>query len=471
MALVTLFVLAFAASSVFYYVANRYQTAFQSNSWNEALIVAESGVDTAMQALNASASSPSTAWTGWTPSDGTTFPKTYKSTLPAHIGDGNNKMYVSVTVDNSITDSSGYVWPRITSAGTTEVPGLPRVGYAPAVLSLAGTKNHFNILRRIAMKSDVTGGALHLPQTTRTIQVVSKPLPTSIFKKSVVVKGAMSMSGGAYTDSFDSSNPAMSTNGQYDQTKRQKHGDIASNASGNLSNLRSSYVYGNAYSNGGTIQNTQNVQGTVYNNFATTITSVSNPSFSGVPISTTVDVSGSNTQTLTAGTSAAPTNYILSKLSASGNGIVILAPPSPNQDSYINIWVTGDITTSGNGYIQQLKGVHATIWVDGKVTVSGNAFDNENNTASYLTVNGVTPSNGSTNSYTVSGNGTFIGVVNAPSYNLTLSGNGDFMGSFIMNTMTISGNAGFHYDQALGSASGANSLSYEFASWVEDVGH
>src|SRR5579862_88799 len=96
MALVTLLVLAFTAASVFYFIANRYQAAFQSSSWNEALMVAESGVDTGMQALNASASSPSTAWAAWTPSDATTFPKTYRQALTPHSGRGNNRMYVLV---------------------------------------------------------------------------------------------------------------------------------------------------------------------------------------------------------------------------------------------------------------------------------------------------------------------------------------------------------------------------------------
>ena len=470
MALVTLLVLALTSSTVFYFIANRYQAAFQSASWNEALIVAESGVDTALQAYNTSTASPSTAWAGWTPSDATTFPKTYSGVLPAHAGSGNNKMYISVTVDKTLTDSSGNIWPRITSSGTTEVPGLPRVGYAASVLSLTGVKNHNNMLRKIAMKSDVTGGALHLPQVTRTVQVVGRPLATGIFKRAVVTKNSMTMSGGAYTDSFDSTNSAKSTNGQYDQTKRQSHGDVATNITGNSSNLQSSYVYGNAWSNGGTIQNTSNVQGKVYNNFSTTISSVSDPSFSSFVSSPNTINNPNAPVTLTAGTSAAPTNYILSQLTVSNSANpLILAPPVAGQSSYINIWVKGDMTTSGSGYILQQQGVHATFWVDGKVTVSGSAINNTNGMASYLTVNGVTAANGSTNTYTVSGSGTFIGVVNAPSYAFTLSGSGDFSGAFIMYSMNISGAAGFHYDESLAGNSGSNGLSYEIASWVENV--
>ena len=468
-ALLTIFILSFAAAAVFYFVANRYTTAYQSSSWNEAETVAESGIDLAMQALNLSATSPSTAWAGWTPSDGTTFPKTYKGVLPPHAGGGNNKMYISVTVDTALSDASGNAWPRITSSGTAEVPGLKRVGYAAAVLSLTGVKNHKNILRKIAFTGDVTRGALHLPQATRTVQVVARPLATGIFKRSLVAENSISMSGGAYTDSFDSTNPAMSTNGQYDSSKRQSHGDVASNISGNSSNLNNSSVYGNAWSNGGAIKNTAGVTGKVYNNFSTTIGAVAAPFFSTMVSSpTAVDANGSGTTTLTAGTQAAPANYKLSEINVSGNGVLVLAPPSPGQDSYMNIWVTGDISTSGNGYIQQLAGVHANIYVAGNVSVSGNAFDNENNRAAYLTLNGITPTSG-TNTLTVSGNGSFIGVVNAPAFALTISGNASFMGAVIVYSATISGNGGFHYDQSLGGSTGSNGLNYEMASWTENI--
>jgi type II secretory pathway pseudopilin PulG len=91
MALITIAILAFAAASVFYYITNRSQTSANAGSWQEALVVAESGTDMAMSALNASVKNPGTAWTAWTPSDATTFPKTYTGVLPAHAGEGNKE--------------------------------------------------------------------------------------------------------------------------------------------------------------------------------------------------------------------------------------------------------------------------------------------------------------------------------------------------------------------------------------------
>jgi len=114
------------------------------------------------------------------------------------------------------------------------------------------------------------------------------------------------------TEYTDSSNPAVSTNGQYDPTKRQKHGDIATSSRGNNSNLMKSYVYGNASCNSGVIQDTENVQGVVYNNFFTAVAPVSDPTWTNINTGVTSINNRNAPVTLTAGTQAAPANYKLS---------------------------------------------------------------------------------------------------------------------------------------------------------------
>jgi Tfp pilus assembly protein PilX len=470
MALITIAVLAFAAASVFYYITNRNQTSANAGSWQEALMVAESGTDMAMSALNASVKSPGTAWAAWTPSDATTFPKTYTGVLPAHTGEGNNKMYVSVKIDNTIKDGSGQVWYRIRSSGSTEIPGPKRVAYAPSQLSASGKKNHANFLRKVAYKNDATGGALHLPQTTRTVEMIAQPVSARVFSKALVVQKSIALAGSSSTDSFDSTDPTKSTNGQYDPSKRQNHGDVASNSSGNISDLGNNNVYGNASSNAGVLQNTQNVHGTVYNNYSTTIAPVAEPTFAYYTPGPSTISNLAAPLTLLAGTQAAPTNYKISTLDLSGTSKqLIFAPPVPGQESYVNVWVTGDITMGGSGFIQQMPGVHVTVYVNGNVNVTGSSFDNENGRAAYLTINGITPADGSTRTFTVTGNGTFIGVVNAPSYALTIWGSGDFMGALVMLSANLGGSAGYHYDESLGSVTSGNNPGYKMASWIEDI--
>ncbi len=463
MALATIAVVSFAAASVFYIIGNRYQTTFHSASWQEALVVAESGGDTALASLN------SGDWSLWTTNSTdpkNPYPKTYSATIPSHTGEGNQKMYVSVTVDNSFTGANG--WYRIRSKGTVELPGLKRTGYEPTVFSSDGKKNHHNLLRKLSMNHDVTSGALHTPQVTRSVELLAQPVTSGLYARALLAKYQIVMSGGAYTDSFDSGDPNKSTNGQYDQTKRQKHGDIATNITGDSSNLMSSYVYGNASSNTGQIQNTQNVQGTVYNNFSTTIPDVKAPSFTSYDPTITTINNPKAAVTLTGGSQSAPANYILSTITVSNSANPLILSPNTNGDGYINIYVTGKLTTSGSGYIKQLPGTHVTIWVADDVTVSGSAFLNQTGNAANLMIYGITPTDGSTNKYTVSGDATFIGVVNAPAYALTISGGGNYMGAIIAYNATISGAAGFHYDEALGRLGGQGS-GFKVASWLEDI--
>jgi hypothetical protein len=468
MALITIAVVSFSAASVLYMVNNRNQSSANSGSWQEALSVAESGSDLAMTSLNASLASPATAWTGWTPSDAATFPKTYKGSLPAHTGEGNNKMYTLVTIDSPLRDTAGNPWYRIRSTGTTEIPGLRRVGYNPTLLSTTGAKHHGNFLRKIAYNSDATGGALHTPQTSRTIEVIAQPVSTGLFSHAVLVEKSITLNGGAFTDSYDPTDPAKSTNGQYDAAKRQGHGSIASNSNGSLSKLNKMYVYGNASSNAGAMVDTQNVQGTLYNNYSTSVAAVSDPTFSS---STVASINNPKYGvTLTGGTATSPANYVVSNLTVSKSAApLILAPAVTGQESYINIWVQGPLNVSGSGYIQQLPGVHVTFWVDGNISFGGTAFDNENTSASYLMINGVTPASGPAPTININGNASFVGVVNAPAYNLNISGGGNFSGAFIVQSATLNGKGGFHYDESLGSLAGGGGHGYKMASWVEDI--
>ena len=453
------------AAAMLYRVSSRHATSYQSLGWNEALSSAEAGADLALLSLNNSLSDPATAWAAWTPSDASTFPKTYVPTIPNHSGEGNTKVYAKVVVDQGV----GGGWLRVRSTGVAELPGRALDGIESARTDTNGVKNHRSMLRKASYMTDNTGGMLHLPQVARTIEVLAAPSAGKPYVRALTVKNTITMSGGSYTDSFDSNNPAYSTASQYDATKRQSHGDIATNTSGSLSNIGSSFVYGDASSNGGTLPNTSNVQGTVTNNFQTTIPDITAPVLPNVQMTPTIVKNTS--AVLAAGTAASPKSYILSELTIGGGNVVVLTNPTPGTDAYINIYVTGNngITVSGSSFIQQQPGVHATIYAAGKMTFSGGGVLNQNNVASYLQVFGITPVSG-TQTLTVSGSAAFVGVLNAPAYAMTISGSAAFIGAAIGNSVNISGSGGFHYDQALSSVSGPGTpTSYTYSSWVEDI--
>jgi Tfp pilus assembly protein PilX len=468
--LLVIAVMSMLAAATIYRVSSRHAASYQSVAWNEAMSSAEAGADLALLAMNNSISSPSTAWTGWTPSDATTFPKTYTPSIPSHSGEGNTKVFAKVVVDNNV--ASG--WMRVRSTGVAELSsrisnGLGS-GLEGAVRSTAGTKNHRAVLRKPRFFTDITGGALHLPQITRTIEVMAVQAKTSPYMRGLTMKNTVTMSGSSAIDSFDSSKPAYSTNGQYDPAKRLQHGDVASNSSGNLSDLKNSWVYGNASSNGGTIQNTGHVQGTVTNNFQATIPDIAKPVWTTIQSTPTTINNPSGPVTLTGGPAGSPVNYKLSTLTISNQSkALILDTHAAGEESYINIWVTGKTTISGSGYIEQMPGVHVTIYNEDDVTISGNGYLNDSNTASYLEIFGVTPSSG-TQKLTVSGNGTFIGLLNAPAFDTTISGSGAFIGAAIVRSVVISGSGDFHYDEALNSHSGTGiPAGYYYASWAEDI--
>ncbi len=139
-------------------------------------------------------------------------------------------------------------------------------------------------------------------------------------------------------------------------------------------------------------------------------------------------------------------------------------------DGYIGCQILGD---RQNDDLRQRPNraerltVHATYYVDDDISVSGNAYNNQSGLAANVVLDGV----GTNNSATISGNGTWIGVVNAPGFDVTISGNGSYVGALIGNTLTISGNASFHYDQALNANSTTTAAigNYAFASWFEDT--
>jgi len=61
-------------------------------------------------------------------------------------------------------------------------------------------------------------------------------------------------------------------------------------------------------------------------------------------------------------------------------------------------------------------------------------------------------------------------VINTPGFDVRDSGNGSFNGALIGNSLTVTGNANFHYDEALGkNTAGLAVGNYAFASWFEDT--
>src|SRR5260370_2092379 len=299
------------------------------------------------------------------------------------------------------------------------------------------------------------------------------------------------MRGNGFIDSFDSSNSLYSTNGQYVQAKRESHGDVGILDSTGSSLANGTYLYGSVTYSGPAVQNTQNVQGTISTPFNVNVPEVSTPNWVSGSYSTSLPAAQSNVITISGnpnaspptGTKTKPLRYKVSSIVLSGQQkINIQSPVDPvthlplSGYDNVQLWITAAdgatnyLSTSGNNARITLDtNASAQFWVQGNISLTGQSIVNGNGYAANLIINGVTPTDGSIPTAYISGQGNFIGVLDAPEFNTTYAGNGDVMGAIIARTLTIQGNGSFHYDQALSQLiQSLEPPAYAFASWFED---
>ncbi len=448
-ALLVLAVTFLAVGATLFEASHRLRVSHQSESWAQAGQAAEAGDEMALM----TAQKGSWVADGWTAAPGSpgVAPVTKSVTLSAGVPAA-GAITASVAVDSVAINGSQ--WLRIRSTGSTDAYGG----------AYAGIEARDSQLRKLSLRVNrATGSMVAAPQATRMIEVLAKPL--SPFVKALLLNKAFNMSGGGWIDSFDSGDPTKSTNGLYDSTKRQTHGDVGVNDTQGASDLKNTYVYGNVAYSGPAIANVTDVQGTVTTPFSKPVAPVLKPTWTTFNATPTVI---NNTATLTGGTQASPALYKVSSLTVSGGKVLTLAPNVAGQQSYLEIWVTGSFTTSGSGYILQQPGVHVTYHIEGDITVSGSSFNNQSNIAANNIIESISPAAGVSQKVTVSGSGNFIGTINAPNADFTVSGSANLSGAFIAQSIIISGGASVHYDEALARA-GGNGGSYTVASWVEGV--
>jgi Tfp pilus assembly protein PilX len=510
-ALLTITILTLICATSLYVTSQNANAGMQTASWQQALTGAESGVDAAIRALNewnngnpVPASSP---WANWKTNPGATAPtiepaggstastapdSSHYNYLPSSAlaltmqGEGATTVSTWVTIDTAGTtfqDSSGNQWYRIRSTGQTIFP-------TNSVMTRVSNNKLDDILRNtIALRFNRKGGATLGP--SRTVEVIAKAVlvPSRAGTMGIVSRNTFTMGGNGYIDSFDSSNPLYSTNGQYVQSKHESHGDVGIlNSTGSTLN-NGDYVWGNLTYTGPAVQHTQNVQGTISTPFNATVPSVSAPNWTSGYL-TALPTAHGNVTTIVGG-QGNPALYKVSQINLSGHQSIVIQPatdPVTNLPvpSSVEIWITGDLITSGNAGITQVNTylnqqnlvlqipqadqVHVTYYVEGTINLAGNSIANQNGYAADLLLYGVTPTDGSARTAYIAGNGSFIGLLDAPAYYTIYAGNGDIMGAVIANTLTIQGNGSLHYDQALSTLLPAlnDTYTYSFASWFED---
>jgi len=460
----TIAILSILATEVVRLVSIKYESALQTATWQEALLGAESGIDLAIVELRKSLFPvPNHAWDGWNNTPGNGVDSYGLTTIP-NAGLTGTPMTVEANVDAPITlidPSNGWQYYRIRTVGTMPVTGPGRTS----------DNRQDGRLRKLSLRWErftngiLTAHAISAPQVSRRLEAIVSPV--SSFNQAVMSVGVVDLTNqNIVVDSYDSRDPNKSTDGLYDPSKRQENGDLATD--GNLIEAGNAQIYGDVATNAGTVSGAANITGTERTDFYQEPIPVGAPSWPSIN-STPSTVTNTTILTASATKGSANSRYQLSAISINGNQTLTLAGNPDGSKTYIEIYVTGDISVTGTGQITVQPGVIATIYFVGNVDVAGNGIINSNNQPGDLQLYGIQPADGSSEHVNLGGNGQISASVYAPNHDVSINGggtSGHVFGSVVGKTVTMTGVTNLHYDEALGAQGIVNS--YRIVSWFEE---
>ena len=256
--------------------------------------------------------------------------------------------------------------------------------------------------------------------------------PASMFAYAEFGHSGLTLTGSVSTDSYNSKS------GTYAQTVQSQGGNVGTNAIGpNAVTLSGATRVGGSVSVGvGGSQSNININGgATYNSWGALSTSVAWPSVT-IPSGTRQGSYRGSGLSLSAGTYG---DYTIS-----GAGSLVLAPGT---------YVFDSLTLSGNSHLV-VSGA-TTIYITGNtgqgIDLSGGAVVNPTLTASNLVFYG----GSNVTSAKVSGGASAYFALYAPNADISVKGPEGIYGSVMGDTVTASGNAAVHYDQALSASTGA----------------
>lgn len=515
--LVTIAVLSMISAATFQTVTSRFRSNYQTASWHDALTSAEDGMAYTFTRLRSPLTRPmSTTFTNLSTSsttlsglaltdplkipgsiqsdlatlqpgatsangtiiagnyNGTTIPRLQmtKITFP-HDGQGSSEFGAVTTIDVLPGTNSVNAWYRIQSEGVVPLAGSANVGI----------QKYDNLLRKLQFHWDTAGNTLTRPQAVRTIEVIAKPVTTG--SAAIFAQTGINMNNqNILIDSYDSRSMTTSTNGTYDPAKATKQAYVVTNdmpqpnSSPGVINLSpsGSNIWGSIATNDTPVQgNTTHVTGTITQDFYQPLPNPPDPqvvsnTWTNFALSS---FDNKSTPTMNTGSITAPTRYRIydtgnknsTDLSLSGSNTLDI---DATGGGYVDIWVPGNLSLTGQAAINIPAGVHATFYIDGNVSIGGQGIQNASLIPGDLTLYGNHDPTVS-QTITVAGNGVFAGVIYAPSAAVQAKGsgnNGDIYGSIVANTIFFNGTTSLHYDTALGDLGAV--IDYRIVSWYED---
>jgi hypothetical protein len=465
-ALCTILIVSAIAGTVLINCTTRYNVASgQVQSWKAALMAAEAGGDIAYAEIRKTILDPSNAFpaSGWTNS-GSVHTKSPITTI------ANNNTKASSTVDVFYTDASGNPYYRIRSKGSAPVIGLARTGMDDRMTTGARgdsllRKIDFNYDHFIATygpNGDGAGKALvavSQPQLARRLELIAAPLTP--FEAAIKASGSFyGLGSAAQIDSYNSKNGPYYFCANNPADPHYSDSRSGSVEIGSSTATIMGMLYGDVATNGGTITRSYQITGTIDNNVPFTLPPLKMPTNLPVPQpSPTTVTSPSSITPPVAGTSAAPTYYVLSALSGK-----LTVNPVGSAQTYVVIHVTGDVVAE----VDVKPNVHLKVIFDGNMNVKARDINNESNLAANLQYYAISPTDPSTiQTIAIAPPGNFAAAIYAPSADVSLTGNPDIIGALICKSFYGNGNTSWHYDRELNNEGDA--VDYRIASYVEDI--
>jgi hypothetical protein len=482
--ILTIAILSILAGTFISSVNNRRITLSQGSAWQEALVAAEAGAHQGIaqveQGLFQNSLPATTASPG--PSDPPNL------TL-SHSGEGSTTVTANYSLTRSDVSLGGINQPyyRIVSTGTVGLPGGKSLSM----------DSRDAILRKLNLQGNNR-------TATRRVEAWLQPVYTTAGSMGLRTDDAILLNNhNIFIDSFDSTDlnrsyggvlpggpyPVGNQNTGMGYYNLAPYNILGANISTNSDSLTggNAYIYGDAYTNGGTLETVVgagNIQGQLYDDYYEPMPPVYAPQWSNATVSGSV----SNSKTFTGGTETNPARYQVGTIANIGN-IRLAGQKQVTFDfgktgnnidpskKYIEIYVTGDVTTKGSGTqgdgsIVIVNGVNVKMYVGGNVDLSGNGLVNNSGTAASLSIQGINPTDPATQEFKLGGSATFYGTVYAPGAALVLNGGGNggqFVGSLAGKTASLLGNVQIRYDESLGNGANKTLTSFKLAAWFEDT--
>jgi Tfp pilus assembly protein PilX len=415
-------------------VSNKNTLTVRSLDWNNAMPLAEAGIEEALSHLQFSQNT-NFQTDAWTLSNGK-FYKTRTNLV--------NYGYYSVVIQ--ATNYAVGLGPTIISTGYVAVP-FGNIDYSAASFAGSGSGTNSFIHRTVSITTSLRGGN----------------------PRAVLVRNTINMSGSSYVDSFNSQDTNYSINGLWTASKRKATAMVASlSTSTSDFQVGNGFIYGSVATGaasgnpsigggrvgdlafvGNSANNGRFQAGSVVNSFSAPLADVTAPFTTGSIISS--GTYGGTNYTYYAGSG----NYsTVGDFTIAGGQSMVIAGTA-------TIYIGGKFTESGSGFLYIAPGASLTMYVAGSsCTVSGGGILNGGGNAANCSINCLpTCTTG-----TISGSGNYIGTFNAPEAAVTLSGSADMSGALIADSAVFSGGMNLHYDENLGTGGRPN---YAVTSWRE----